>query len=145
MSSSSLPPILVLVGLALGVIVWQAIRKPILRRLAVRDVIRRPTESILVVIGALLGTAIITGSFIVGDTLNASVKATAYTQLGPVDELVQTPDPKQAAGVEHRIASLRDPRIDGVMSLVLVQASLTSDASGTRLAEPKAQLMETDF
>ncbi|MEA2922856.1 MAG: hypothetical protein QOF07_2828, partial [Bradyrhizobium sp.] len=49
------------------------IRKPILRRLAVRNATRRPRETTLVVLGAMLGTAIITGSLIVGDTLKSSI------------------------------------------------------------------------
>src|SRR5687767_15072788 len=50
-----------------------AARKPVLRRLAVRNAIRRPRESALIVLGALLGTAIITGSAVVGDTFGASI------------------------------------------------------------------------
>ena len=44
-------------------------RRPILRRLAVRNTIRRPREATLVVLGSLLGAAIITGSAVVGDTM----------------------------------------------------------------------------
>src|SRR5438477_8206373 len=63
-------------------------RKPILRRLALRNATRRPRETALVILGSLLGTAIMTGSFVVGDTFNSSIRRTAHTQLGPVDEIV---------------------------------------------------------
>ena len=54
------------------------IRRPVLRRLAVRNATRRPREAILVVLGSMLGAAIITGSAIVGDAkVAASIRAGA--------------------------------------------------------------------
>ncbi|MQA99370.1 MAG: FtsX-like permease family protein [Actinobacteria bacterium] len=122
-----------------------ALSSPVQRRLAVRQSIRRPRETMLVIAGSLLGTAIITGSFIVGDTLDSSVRVTAYTQLGPVDEMIQVPDPKQAGTIVKDIEALDDDRIDGVTSLLSLEAPVASSASGKRRAEPKAQLIELDF
>src|SRR6478672_13029353 len=68
-------------------------RKPILRRLALRNAVRRPREASLVVLGSLLGAAIITGSMVVGDTMNASIRQVARTHLGPIDEIVSTRGP----------------------------------------------------
>ncbi|HEV3473727.1 MAG TPA: FtsX-like permease family protein, partial [Actinomycetota bacterium] len=125
-----------------ALVVWQAIRRPMLRRLAIRDAVRRPTETMLVIAGSLLGTALITGSFIVGDTLDSSIRASAYNQLGPVDETLSLTDPETAVDVERRVAAIDDPRIDGVMSLVSTRAPI---ASGEDLAEPYAQILELDF
>jgi putative ABC transport system permease protein len=142
---SGLPPLLALVGLALAVAAYQAVRRPVQRRLALRDLARRRGETLLVVAGSLLGTALITGSFIVGDTLDASIRATAVTQLGPVDETITTPDRARGADIEKRVRALDDPRIDGVASLVAVSASFSAGAGGDRLAEPDGQLLELDF
>lgn len=131
----------ILVGVCLALVVWQAIRKPVLRRLAVRDATRRPAETLLVVAGSLLGTALITGSFIVGDTLDSSIKATAFTQLGPVDEVITVPGRALAERITADIRALEDPQIDGVTSLLRVQGAI---AAG-ELAEPEAQLIELDF
>ena len=49
--------------------------------------------------GCLLGAAIITSSYLVGDSLRASVRDVARTELGPVDELVQLPPARLAAAV----------------------------------------------
>lgn len=125
-----------------ALVVWQAFRRPMLRRLAVRDATRRPTETMLVIAGSLLGTALITGSFIVGDTLDSSIRASAYNQLGPVDESLAATDPETAADVEERLAGIDDPRIDGVMSVLTTRAPI---ASGDDLAEPYAQVLEMDF
>src|SRR5204862_5528995 len=78
--------VLLLVATA-GVALYDAVRRPTLRRLAMRNVGRRRGEALLVVAGSLLGTAIITASFIVGDSLGASVRDSARTQLGPIDEV----------------------------------------------------------
>ncbi|HEX2236250.1 MAG TPA: FtsX-like permease family protein [Actinomycetota bacterium] len=145
MDPSGLPPLLALVGLALAVAAYQAVRRPVQRRLALRDLARRRGETLLVIAGSLLGTALITGSFIVGDTLDASIRATAVTQLGPVDETITTPDRARAADIEERVRALDDPRIDGVASLVAVSASFSAGAGGDRLAEPDGQLLELDF
>ena len=123
--------------------VYQAIRKPILRRLALRDAIRRPSETLLVIAGSLLGTALITGSLIVGDTLDSSIRASATTQLGPVDEVIVAGD--DGAVIEQRIEAIDDPSIDGVMSLVTIPAAVASGSGPQRLAEPAAQLIDADF
>ncbi|MGH2808338.1 MAG: FtsX-like permease family protein [Actinomycetota bacterium] len=123
----------------------QAIRRPMLRRLAIRDAVRRPGETALVIAGSLLGTALITGSFIVGDTLDSSIKATAYTKLGPVDEVVTTPTERIAARIVENLRAVDDPDIDGVTSLVTADGAFTSKASGKRRAEPDGQIIELDF
>ncbi|MGH2728978.1 MAG: hypothetical protein ACRDJI_00050, partial [Actinomycetota bacterium] len=143
METSGLPPLLVLVGLVGAVVAWQIVRGPVERRLALRDAIRRPGETALVIGGSLLGAALITGSFIVGDTLDKSIRITAHTQLGPVDEVITVPRVKEAGEVESRIDGIDG--IDGVMSLVAVEASFSSDMSGQTLAEPRAQAIELDF
>jgi putative ABC transport system permease protein len=137
------PPILV--GVCLALIVWQAIRKPMLRRLAVRDVVRRRGETALVIAGSLLGTALITGSLIVGDTLDSSIRGAVTNQLGPVDEVVTVSDPRHGDALSSEIAALDDPRIDGVMTVLTARGAFVSNASGERLAEPSAQLLELDF
>lgn len=137
--------LLVVLVVCLALVAYQAFRRPLLGRLAIRDALRRPKETALVIAGSLLGTALITGSFIVGDTLDSSIKATAYTQLGPVDEIVHAPDRATADGVIANIVAADDERIDGVMSLVIAESALVSDASGERLAEPGGQMIELDF
>lgn len=138
-------PGLVLVGLALGGALYQMVRRPMLRRLALRDALRRKSETLLVIAGSLLGTAIITGSFIVGDTLDASIRATATTQLGPIDEAIVVPDPERAADLASAVEALDDPRIDGVLSMLRAEASIAVERGDETLAEPSAQLVETDF
>ncbi|MDQ3951961.1 MAG: ABC transporter permease [Actinomycetota bacterium] len=140
-----MPVPLLLVALALGGAVYQMVRRPMLRRLAVRDALRRRSETLLVIAGSLLGTAIITGSFVVGDTLDSSIRATATTQLGPIDEGIAVPDAEQAAEIASKIENLDDPRIDGVLSMLRAAAAISVESGDETLAEPSAQLVEVDF
>ncbi len=59
--------------------------------MALRNIGRRRAEAVLVIAGALLGTAIITSSFVVGDVIEASFADVARTQYGPVD-ITLTPE-----------------------------------------------------
>src|SRR5919202_5259380 len=98
-------------------------RKQILRRLALRNAARRPKEALLVVVGALMGAAIITGSAIVGDSINASVRQIARQHLGPVDELVLTRDATAWRTASSRLALLDPDVVDGVMPIATIGAS----------------------
>jgi putative ABC transport system permease protein len=144
-TSESLVVLGVLIGIVLLAVAWVTVRRPVQRRLAIRDAVRRPGETTLVVVGSLLGTALIAGSFIVGDTLDKSVKQSAYTKLGPIDEVITVPNPSAAASIEGSIEAIDDPRIEDVMSMLIAPASIASVASGDQLAEPGAQLIELDF
>lgn len=133
-----------LVVLLLGAAFYQALRRPMLRKLAIRDAARRPTETMLVIAGSLLGTAIITGSFVVGDTLDASIRATATTQLGPVDEAITVPDAERAFEATEAVGEAAGGDVDGVTFVVSAPAALYTDSSEPK-AEPSARLLELDF
>ena len=116
-------------GLALAVAAFIALRRPVLRRLALRQIGRRRAEAALVVAGSVLGTAIIIGSLIVGDTLNFSVRQAAYDNLGPTDEVVSSPTVAQGDEAARRIERLRgDPDVDGILSLHGDRAAVTAAA-----------------
>ena len=117
--------------------------KPVLRRLALGHLARRPRETALVLLGSLLGTAIITGSFVVGDTLDASMRRSIYTQLGPIDAVVSVPADNLATA-EAAVASLPTSLVDG--HLRMTSLGVTAATSGVApKAEPTAQLLELDF
>ena len=137
------PALAVLAAPIVLLILHDLIRRPTIRRIALRNVVRRKGEAVLVVIGSLLGTAIITASFIVGDTLGASIRDFARTELGPTD--IET----RVVGLE-RFDALRQalsapiPGTDGTLSMVAANAAVATVGSDRR-AEPNAQLVEVDF
>ena len=140
------PTLVVLLGAALAVAAFIAVRRPFLRKLALRQIARRRGEAMLVIIGSVLGTAIIIGSLVVGDTLNFSVKQVAYKNLGPVDEIVSSPTIAQGDTAASRVDTLRnDPDVDGILTLRGDQAAVTRGSGSRRTAEPRASVWEVDF
>src|SRR5918999_2753219 len=88
-------------GLLLTVVL--AVRGPLTRRLALRQLNRRRAEAALVVAGSVLGTAIIVGSVVVGDPLDRSFRQNAYRELGVVDGVVSPPAPAQGEEGPRRL------------------------------------------
>ena len=79
-------------ALALGVVgavvAVLALRHPILLRLALRNLLRRPGRAALIVTGLMLGTTIICSALVTGDTMSRTVRASIIETLGNADELV---------------------------------------------------------
>ena len=140
-------PLLGVVALAAILIAVVSVRQPVLRWLAFRQVTRRRTEALLVITGSMLGTAIIVGALVVGDTLNFSVRQDAYRTLGPIDERVVATSTDSAHQVhqtlEHAIGS--SSQIDGLLNTRVAQAAAVSTANGERLAEPAVLAWDLNF
>ncbi|MGH8869058.1 MAG: ABC transporter permease [Actinomycetes bacterium] len=134
-------------AVALGVLLLVALRQPVLGRLAGRQVRRRPLEGALVVVGSVLGTAIIVGSLVVGDSLDRSVREVAYTTLGPVDEKVTSPTTATGDEASVRLSArlARDPDVDGLLSMRVAPAAAVHEEGNRRVAEPRALVWETDL
>src|SRR6266545_3154033 len=140
------PLLVTLLVICAAVAAYIAVRRPFLRKLALRQVARRRGEATLVVAGSVLGTAIIIGSLIVGDTLNFSVKQGAYDNLGPIDEIVASPTIVQGDEAARRLERLRgDPQVDGLLTVRGDQAAATTGSGGTRKADPRVSVWEVDF
>jgi putative ABC transport system permease protein len=125
--------------------VYVLVRKPVLRRLALRNLARRPREALLVVVGSLLGAAIVTGSFVVGDTLDASIRSAARAHLGPIDELVVARDASAQRTLARRLGALPRQQVDGVLPLTVVDAAVVSTNRGVIRSAPAAQVIALDF
>ena len=139
-------PLVAMLGAACGLLAFLVLRGPVLRRLAIRQASRRRTEAALVIIGSALGTTIIVGSLVVGDTLNFSVKQDAYRTLGPVDERVVSTDPVAGEVVALALRNLRsDPLVDGVLTAHSEQAAVVLTGNGRQAAEPRTLVWDVDF
>jgi putative ABC transport system permease protein len=135
------------VAALLAVTIFDLYKRPTFRRLAFRNALRRKHEAMLVVLGSLLGTAIVTSAFTVGDTLNASIRDEARTRLGPIDEIVLVHRAAALPDVAARVTAKPLPATDGILSMVTapVTAASVPPNGATRLAEPEAYVHELDF
>lgn len=120
-------------------------RRPILRRLAVRNAARRPREALLVILGSLLGAAIITGSAVVGDTMDASIRQAARQHLGPIDELVVARNAPEWRSVQSRLRALPTSTVDGVVPLASFDTATTAGGGAALRTVPNARIVGFDF
>lgn len=147
MTASALLVLAVLAGVAAVVVATTAVRQPVARRLGVRSAVRRPGETALVTLGALLGTAIITGSLVAGDALTSSLQAGAFTRLGPVDETVTAPGPAALPALRQALSGLdQHPAVDGVAFGVRSRGTAAAPTGGEDpVVQPDVLLLEVDF
>jgi len=110
-------------------------------RVAVRQAVRRPADTLLAVLGCLVGTAVVTSSLLVGASLEASVRDQAGARLGPVDVVVASFSPLIADAVEVAVAADPLPSADGVLGVTTAEGSLL--AGGATV--PGVQLLEADL
>ncbi|MEE9199026.1 MAG: FtsX-like permease family protein [Dehalococcoidia bacterium] len=75
--------------IVIGVLVFIALRNPILARMAIRSAWRRPARSILILIGLMLATAIISSAFTTGDSVTFSIKRNVTDSLRLLDEIIR--------------------------------------------------------
>ncbi len=131
--------LIVLLGLGIG---RTLIGRPALARLALGNVARRRGESALVIGGSMLATALITGSFLIGESFGTSIRSIAGEELGPIDEIVRVDsrDEADVAAATIRSSALAD--IDGLLPVTLAEVGLIA-ADGTVVGD--AAIGEVDL
>ncbi len=93
--SSFLGSVALYLAVALGLILAGAVlislRNPIIGKLGVRNIPRRPMQSTLIVIGLTLSTMIIVAALSLGDTLENTVRHQTIDAYGQIDQVVSPP------------------------------------------------------
>ena len=93
--SSFLGPVALYLAVALGLILAGAalisLRNPIIGKLGIRNIPRRPAQSTLIVIGLTLSTMIIVSALSLGDTLDKTVRRQTIDAYGHIDQVVSPP------------------------------------------------------
>ncbi|MGD2162082.1 MAG: FtsX-like permease family protein [Anaerolineales bacterium] len=84
--ATALGAVLALVLLVLAFLGW---RNNVMLKLGLRPILRRRTQSSLIVVGLMLATLIITAAFVTGDTLSHTIRSLVIEEAGPVDELIR--------------------------------------------------------
>jgi len=151
--NSIMVALLILLAVTFAVIVVIAVRRPLLVRMGLRNAIRRPAQTALIVVGLMLSTLIISAAFSTGDTVGHSVTNVIYGSLRGVDYLVGFDS--EHNGVERDQAylttgfleSLRghfadDPDVDGITPVLIEQLPVLNQ--GARLSQPQGAFIGID-
>lgn len=97
--------LLAAVGLSVAAVAAVAVRQRIVFSIGMRNIPRRRTQSLLIVLGLMLSTAIIAAALATGDTVSYSITNETYKTLGHVDEIVQIKDnQKETSLADEEIA-----------------------------------------
>ena len=83
----------ILLAIFLGIMVvvgFLALRHRIMLKLGLRNIPRRPAQTVLIIVGSMLSAVIITASFATGDTISSSIRNASIEGLGTVDEILSS-------------------------------------------------------
>ena len=79
---------LVAFGVVISLVAVSALRERTFFKLAFRNIPRRPGRTVLIVLGLMLGTLIVSAAFSTGDTMSHTIRSSVLTSLGNVDEII---------------------------------------------------------
>jgi putative ABC transport system permease protein len=150
--------LLALLAVSLGVIAYIFFRNRIVFLMGVRSIPRRVAQTVLIIIGLMLSTLIISAALTTGDTVDHSMTNQAYALMGHIDAVVQHPSLKddwiyegdsrrrvsegQYDKFQKALADANDPNIDGSTGVLFETVPLFNSAS--RLSEPSVTFAGVD-
>ena len=119
----------VLTGIFLAtmlVVIGMALRNPVMLKMGIRPISRRPGMTALIIIGVMLSTIIISAAFGTADTLTYSIRDIGINGLGTIDEIIVSARAQEGDRFGQSFISMEryeqvrgeladDDRIDGIM------------------------------
>ena len=150
--------LLVIMAAVGGVIAVLAARHRVFFRLGVRNIWRRPARSVLIVVGLMLGTAIICSALTTGDTMARTIRSMVTESLGATDEVIGVRGSESDTGFaeasapvsyfpQARVTAVEDavrgwPLVDGVAPAIIETIAVQDRTS--RQNEPRVGLFASD-
>ena len=122
-----LPALLAVLAATLLVL---ALRQPVLPRMSWRYAARRKGRAALIVVGLMLGTAIITAALTTGDTMTYTIRSDVLTGLGQIDEVISSQEESdiEATGEAADLAYI-DESVFPEVRQVLIDSGLVDGVS----------------
>jgi len=138
---------------SLSTVAYVVLRNRIMFKMGVRNIPRRMAQTVLIVIGLMLSTLIISAALTTGDTVDRSMTNWVYKLAGHLDEIVEFDVEKTGDGTaepfvpESTVAELEaalgnDPDIDGIAPALFEPVPVINPRTG--LSTPSAFLTGAD-
>lgn len=120
--------LLFLLAVSLASIAFVGLRNRIMFKMGIRNLPRRRAQTVLIIVGLMLSTVIISAAFTTGDTVNQSITSQVYGVMGSLDEIVQIQQGDSEADFEDSsTAGLRQPAFPAASVSTLVNQLRSSD------------------
>ena len=146
---------IVLLAICVATVAFTALRNRVMFLVGLRNIPRRVAQTVLIIIGLMLSTLIISAAFTTGDTVDYSLTKMMYDALGHVDEIIEYETDREADGVgqtdvtipEADFVALRDglagePNIDGIAPALIEQIPAVNEDA--HLSAPNFHVMAID-
>src|SRR6266481_5337764 len=114
-----------------------AVRNAIFFRMGVRNIPRRRTQMVLIVFALMLSTTLLSSVLATGDVITAAVQTVAVSNLGNVDEAIQSSgspgffDDRIYFELRNRVRN--DPNIAAIGAALIEQGVLIADVSSRQV------------
>jgi len=105
--------LLVILAVAAGSIGWIVLRNRVMFFIGLRNIPRRRAQTVLIVIGLMLSTLIISTAFGIGDTVDYSITNQVYERMHSIDEVVQAQSDKETGHFDASAVITAKPITDG--------------------------------
>lgn len=143
-------PLLGIIAVVVAVVLIDACRHKILFKIGLRNIFRRKTNTVIVILGLMIATAIISSSFGVGDTMDNMVEDEIYSEWQHTDVTVFN------TTVEGRLVPISSNTYQNLSSDILkidnvrgvsgeVHGSLPVLNPDSRLSQPGTRVIGMDF
>jgi ABC-type antimicrobial peptide transport system permease subunit len=127
---------------------WVAYRNPVMFKMGLRNIPRRPAQTGIIIVGLMLSTVIMTAAFGTGDTMTRSITQETYDLLGEGDEFIQYDTENFPAPREQQVIPAAqvdawkqqfagDPDIEGFMPLMAERLPVRNVRSNLSDAQPQ--------
>src|ERR1700674_3327881 len=149
--------LVILLALSVSISLLVFLRNRIIFMIGLRNIPRRVAQTVLIVIGLMLSTVIITAAFTTGDTVDYSITKQAYDLLGHADVVLDGKVANAAAGTDSQGHSVSPPQyqaflqaadaahlsdVDGYVGILFVPVPVVNPA--TNLSEPNVNFTGID-
>lgn len=120
-----------------------ALRNRVLLKMALRNIPRRKSQTILIIVGLMLSTTIIMSALSIGDSINSAIRIGAFRALGETDIRLSSPvfsrfgddylDDAVLDRVERELKN--DPRVDGILPLLRKKLPILNESNEKTISE----------
>ena len=125
------------------VTLFLALRNRVLLKMAIRNIPRRKSQTVLIVIGLMLSTTIIMSALAIGDSINSAIRLGAFRALGETDIRLSSPifsrfgDNYINNDVVDRVRRelKNDSRVDGILPLLRKKLPILNPSNEKTISE----------